>query len=323
MKNSVTHKFYKGIPTFTGSEDVNHLLSGLEYFAAISSEVVYVLDFLKRGFHFVADRDFLFCGHSADEVLSLGYDFYPVVIHKDDMPLLENMHAAILRRLYSMNDSGSINYFSFAVRMKNGSRYLMIDHKLKPVFIDEKIRYGICMLTSSVFDSPGHLRAYDNNGVDFEEYSMNDTQWRKRTKPQLNVREKAILKLFKQGKNHREIATELRIARHTLQNELSSIYKKLNVHSLVQATTYAANHHLIFNNDANAKTSDSKMQSVQKRTRKLMTPEMILRIQEKLDKGQSVNSISKQENIAESAIRYAIGKGKLKKMTKLNSQKTQ
>jgi hypothetical protein len=38
-----------------------------------------------------------------------------------------------------------------------------------------------------------------------------------------------------------------------------------------------------------------------------------LRIQSKLDKGQSVNSIAKQEGVRESAIRYGIKQGYLKK----------
>jgi hypothetical protein len=37
------------------------------------------------------------------------------------------------------------------------------------------------------------------------------------------------------------------------------------------------------------------------------------RIQSKLDKGQSVNSIAKEEGLRESAIRYAISVGHLKK----------
>lgn len=44
-----------------------------------------------------------------------------------------------------------------------------------------------------------------------------------------------------------------------------------------------------------------------------VTPDMISRIQQKLDKGQSVLSIAKKEGIGESHIRYYIGKGDLKK----------
>lgn len=44
-----------------------------------------------------------------------------------------------------------------------------------------------------------------------------------------------------------------------------------------------------------------------------ITGERRLRIQNKLDKGQSVNSIAKQEGVRESAIRYGIKQGYLKK----------
>lgn len=45
---------------------------------------------------------------------------------------------------------------------------------------------------------------------------------------------------------------------------------------------------------------------------KLM-PEVLTRIQEKLDEGSSVNSIAKAEGISEGSIRYAISKERLKK----------
>jgi len=44
-----------------------------------------------------------------------------------------------------------------------------------------------------------------------------------------------------------------------------------------------------------------------------LTGERRIRIQSKLDKGQSVNSIAKEEGVAESAIRYGIKQGYLKK----------
>jgi transposase len=44
-----------------------------------------------------------------------------------------------------------------------------------------------------------------------------------------------------------------------------------------------------------------------------ITGERRIRIQNKLDKGQSVNSIAKEEGVRESAIRYGIKQGYLKK----------
>lgn len=48
------------------------------------------------------------------------------------------------------------------------------------------------------------------------------------------------------------------------------------------------------------------------RSHKLL-PDVLERIQHKLDKGQSVNSIAKQEGLSEGSIRYSIDQGRLKK----------
>ncbi len=44
-----------------------------------------------------------------------------------------------------------------------------------------------------------------------------------------------------------------------------------------------------------------------------LLPEVLERIQHKLNEGKSVNSIAKKENISEGSIRYAIKQGRLKK----------
>ena len=48
-----------------------------------------------------------------------------------------------------------------------------------------------------------------------------------------------------------------------------------------------------------------------------LLPDVLDRIQGKLDKGQSVNSIAKAEGLSEGALRYAIKLGRLKKNHKL------
>ena len=50
----------------------------------------------------------------------------------------------------------------------------------------------------------------------------------------------------------------------------------------------------------------------QGRSHKLL-PDVLKKIQKKLDTGQSVNSIAKEHKISEGSIRYAIKKGRLKK----------
>ena len=319
---SITKQFYRDVPVITGNENETPCL-GVEEFASVSMEAVYVLDFFKRGFHFVASRDFFLCGHSVEEALSLGYDFFSKVIHKDDLPLLADIHATVLIRLCSTKESRRVNYFSFAVRIKNEAGYLMVYHKLKPVFVGGYIRYGLCLLSSSVLDTPGHLRACYDESTDFDEYSTHRRRWQKNTAQQpFSEREKNILKLVKQGKRNSEIAGNRNISRKpgilpisadTLRNDLASIYKKLNVSTMMQAVIHATNLHLIYSRGCNSAKQEKEEAPERKKCRRPITPEKRPRIQERLHKGQSIRSIARQENVSECAIRYQIKTGNLAK----------
>ena len=84
----------------------------------------------------MANRDFVLNGYTVEEVMKLGFDFFPKVIHSEDLLWLKEMYAAIL-----MHDQLSeINYFSFAIRIKNETTgHIMVDHKLKRILLLEKI----------------------------------------------------------------------------------------------------------------------------------------------------------------------------------------
>ena len=303
------HSFYKGVPLIKGDESSDALFSLiLESIAEVSMEIMYVLDFHTQGFIFVDRRDTFLCGCSVEEVMSLGYDFFTKVIHSEDLPLFNDIHAVILQRLHNMNNSGDINYFSFSVRAKNGTRYIMINHKLKPVFINGRIHFGIFLLTSSVFKDSGHLRIHYKNGIDSDEYLFDSQKWQKITLEPLTMREKTILKLVKQGKTYKEIASEICISLNTLRNERESIYLKLNVNTMVQAVFYATTNNLIFDHKV-----QEPIELQNKKVSQKMDFDKLNRIQEKIHKGQSLNSIAREENINEGTIRYAIKTGKLKK----------
>ena len=248
LKNENTDPFFQGVPTITGDTNDDLMPFGVEDFASMSMGMVYVIDFLKRNFRFVADRSSFLCGYSAKEVLLLGYDFYSIIIHPEELPLFKKIHTAILQRLHSMTDLGNVRHFSFVVRFKHEIGYLAVHHRLKPMFINGQIRYGLCLLTSSIIDTPGHLRIYYNNSINFEEYSMEDEKWKKREIPLLTVREKEVLKLVKQGRTGKEAANALGISYNTLRNIKTTIFQKLDVTSMTQAIIYANYSQLLFSN---------------------------------------------------------------------------
>jgi len=238
--------FFNNVQHIPVSRTKNEFPFCIDNFAELSAEAVYVIDFAKRNFFYVGNHDLFLCGNSKDEVLSMGYDHYKMAIHKDDLPVLIDIHKAILRRLRTIKAAEEINYFSFNIGIKNENEYIMAYHKLKPIFVAGKIRYGVCMLSCTSDTKPGNLRAYLKNNNDYEEYMQESELWQKRKIVKLSSREKKILKLAIQGKKGVIIADSVGLTHQALRSALSSIYKKLNVRSLIQVVTLALNHRIIY-----------------------------------------------------------------------------
>jgi DNA-binding NarL/FixJ family response regulator len=57
--------------------------------------------------------------------------------------------------------------------------------------------------------------------------------------PELTVREKDVLRLIVEGADNAAIGLELSISRHTVKQHVTNIFKKLGVHSRVEAAVYA------------------------------------------------------------------------------------
>jgi hypothetical protein len=79
-----------------------------------------------------------------------------------------------------------------------------------------------------------------------------------------------------------------------------------------EAIIYATNHLLIFHS-LNHKIHEHKPQC--KKHKIKLLPEVLQRIQTDMNRGQSINSIAKRENVSSSAIHKAIKSGKLNKNT--------
>jgi len=311
---SITPLFYQGVPSISGDESINQIPFDIQDFADICIEATYVLDFFKRRFHFVANRHFFLCGHDVAEVLSSGYDFFQEVIYSEDLALLANMHSAILQRLCTMDKPEEISYFSFAVRIKSDMKHQMVDHKLRPIYINGKLRFGLCLMACSVFEKPGHLNAYYCNGMNYDEFSTKERKWISSTVKQLTMQEKKVLIGAKQGFLNIQIADKISIEHQSVRNIEHSIFQKLQVNSIVQAINIATNNHMIFKPEQNVGKESKKLEeeTTSKRTRQPITPEMIAIIQESIDKGNLYRPIAKQLNISEGTIRYNIKIGKLK-----------
>jgi DNA-binding NarL/FixJ family response regulator len=298
-------------------DEKNHTVP-FETLSSLCSEAIYIIDFKRQCFCYVSNHDLFLCGHSQEEVMRSGYDFYSKIIHPDDLSLLKTMYHII--NLYILEQKESINYFSFTVRLKNYLQenqfdYFMVYHKLKPIYNQES-NLGICTLTLSVMPDSGNLIACLNNNDSYlDEYSFISGKWKRQKNKGLTEKERAIIVLSKQGLDNKSIAGKLCISYDTLRHAITILCEKLGVKNLKQAVVYATNHLMLFETKTESfnknVSSDQPPKKSNEKQRNKLTAEKLHNIQIRLNRGQSVNSIVKEENISRSSIRNAVKTGKL------------
>lgn len=235
------------------TEYITTLIRNFEIFSSVT-ECIYVWDIQKKQFCCVKADDLFLCGYSAEEALRNGYDFYHKIIHPKDLSPCLDMQIAIFQ--YLKNDQWDLNeivHFSCTFRLQRNYSFLptrslsqMIYHKATPVWEDQKLRYLICSVNSSVIKNTGNLRAYHKGRLAYDEYNFVTKRWEHKTKELLTEREKAILMLAEQGKSSVEIANILYKGHDTIRNQIKALFIKLDVHSMQEAREIAHSDQMIY-----------------------------------------------------------------------------
>jgi DNA-binding CsgD family transcriptional regulator len=329
----------------TDNQEIKNTIAMFEALASICRDSMYVIDFKRKCFQYVNSHDLFLCGYSVEEVMQLGYNFYPRIVHPDDMPLLSKIFREILTVCSNTDHQNDIRYFSFTFRLKiypqYGKRpdYLMVYHKLAPIFEGNQLQFGVCQVTCSetviAYDEAeaddeagkysnngsGNLNLYYKDNKNFNKCSLKSGKWKTCRIEHLTENEKIILIMAMSGESNKSIAEKLYISLDNLQHILTKLYNKLRVKTMKQAIIHSINRSLIFNhcNDCDVpKQGNNKI--VNNKQYNKLSYATLHKIQVGLDNKQTIRSIAKQEGVSESAIRKAIKSQKLTK-NKLDAHK--
>lgn len=234
-------------PTNGKFKQTSDLFPSLDHLSFAIKEGLFVLDIQRKQFYFVERSDLFLCGFSAKNALKIGYEFYLKIIHPEDLSLWTDMNNAIFQYLKEVEETQTkIDSFCCTYRLQRNyglklPRPLpqMIYRRMQPVWKDGKVRYLICSINTSTCKKVGNLHIYYKDEVTYKEYNLSSGCWEQKTKVLLTKREKEILTLVEQGKNPREIADYLCRGYETVRNQITSIYSKLDVHSMPKALEVA------------------------------------------------------------------------------------
>jgi DNA-binding CsgD family transcriptional regulator len=254
MKNTLSNFFDPIQQTkYIGSENykkVAYYLEALQALSKLYDLSFYIVDYYKKSFYYVSPNPLFLSGYTREEVLNLGFDFYPLCVPPVDLELLYVLNEAGFGFFYKLpvnrRDKAMISY-DFRLKHKDNGSLIMINHKLSPLVLTDEgnIWMAICLVTLSARIEPGDVHIILRD--DHTRYNLNPEE--KKFEPaknkKLTGREKEILKCIATGNNTYSIADKLGIAESTVKNHKTNIFKKLNVNSSAEAVFYAINHSLI------------------------------------------------------------------------------
>ena len=299
----------------------SELIRYLDMFSAIATESFYAVDVQNKQFCYVRPDDLFLCGYTVEDALNLRDDFFSNIVYSKDLPLWKAMNKAVLQYLEVSEEPWEvIDYFSCTFRLQRTYSFSppnifpqMVFHRMKPVWEDGELRYLICSIASSTAKETGNLRMYGKDGLTCKEYRFASRRWKQIAIKPLTERERAILMLAQQGKSSIEIADDLLKGHNTIRNQIKPIFEKLDVHSMIETIDIASNHRMIYvQKKVITETARPPVETFHKRTRVLVTDDMMQRIQQHLDDGLSMRKAADREGVSECAIRYWKRKGKLK-----------
>lgn len=210
---------------------------------------IYLIDYCRRNFLYVASNPLFLCGYSPEEVQAKGYAFYFEVVPPEEIKTLQEINEAGFRFYYDQPIEKRLSFtieYDFHIRA-SGKRMHLIHHKLAPVLLTPQgdIWLALCIVSLSPTQQAGEVLITDNTCAGRFVYSFASRRWKKQPELVLTDRERDILQLSVKGLSNAEIGEALFIDANTVKFHKKKLFEKLHAENITEAVGIAANLRLI------------------------------------------------------------------------------
>lgn len=224
-------------------------LEAIRAFVRLSYESIYVIDYEKMGFEYVSDNPLFLSGHSAAQVLELGYEFYFKHVPEADLQMLAGINQAGFDFFDKIPVGERKHYcitYDFHLTGKDG-KPLLINHKLTPLLLTAsgKMWKAVCVVSISCNKKAGNIFISKQGTDEVWQLDSQSSTWKKFVKPRLTKREMEILHLHAQGLTINQIAEKIFVSPDTVKYYRRRIFDRLNVSNIAEALAYAVNSKMI------------------------------------------------------------------------------
>lgn len=230
-------------------DNIHVYIEAVKALSRLTHESLYIIDYYKKGFEYVSENPLFLCGHTPQEIVDMGYEFYFKYVTESDLKLLITINKIgfdFYETLpFEERKFCTISY-DFHIINENGNT-ILVNHKLTPLFLNPcgKIWKAMCIVSLSRNSTSGNISIYNQTTNVFWIYDVTENKWVIKEKIKLSNRESEILKLVAQGLTIDEIAEKIFVTAATVKFHRRSIFYKLGVNNITEAVSYSLNYKLL------------------------------------------------------------------------------
>lgn len=224
-------------------------LSPVKAFARMTYSSVYIIDYFKKGFEFVSDNPLFLCGHTAEEVLQMGYDFYFKHVPAEDLTMLLKINEAGFDFFHKIPKEERLDYsisYDFHLQSLEG-KHILINHRLTPIFLNSegKMWKALCLISLSAEKTSGNAKIFKTDESLVYKLNLDSGVWIKEPKIILSEREIEILQFSSRGYTVAEIAEAIFVSPDTVKFHRKKMFEKLDVGNITEAIIWATNNKML------------------------------------------------------------------------------
>lgn len=227
----------------------SYYLESIKAFARVTNSSIYVIDYKEKGFEYVSDNPLLLCGHAAEEVKAMGYEFYLKYVTEKDLNLLLKINEVGFDFYERIPIEHRLDYtISYDFELKNHEeKCILINQKLTPLYLTStgKIWKSLCIVTHSSANKSGNIKITKKDSQKIQEYNLTNSTWESSSNLKLTKRETEIIRLSIRGFTMEEISNEIFVTVNTVKFHRRKIFEKFNVSNIMEAISFATNNNLL------------------------------------------------------------------------------
>jgi DNA-binding CsgD family transcriptional regulator len=223
------------------NEKLQTLIKVADSFSILSYKSFYLIDYFKKNFLHVSDNPIFLCGHTAEEVKELGYNFYIKNVPEEDQSMLAELNRVGFNIFESMDAADKRKCtISYDFHLPYRGIPMLVNHQISPTLLNDegKVWIAMCGVSLSSHKTSGHIELRIVGSPKCWEYSLESHRWEEGEGVVLSEEEKCMLRLSAEGLTMSQISKKMCKSVDSLIFYRRNLFEKLNVKNITEAISF-------------------------------------------------------------------------------------